>query len=97
VISRIFYAFTSEAVTRSDSGDLTFNTSNYLVVFDAPINEWQSRFTVTDQYSAGRDKTKSPAAVQLYETLKQLGIRPARFAGGHGSSATYAEFEAIEK
>jgi glyoxylase-like metal-dependent hydrolase (beta-lactamase superfamily II) len=52
---------------------------------------------VTDQYSAGRDKTKSPAAVQLYETLKQLGIRPARFAGGHGSSGTYAEFEAIEK
>jgi len=52
---------------------------------------------VTDQYSAGRDRTKSPGAAHLYETLKQLGIKPARFAGGHGSSGTYAEFEAIEK
>ena len=52
---------------------------------------------VTDQYSAGRDRTKSPGAVHLYETLKRLRVKPARFAGGHGSSGTYAEFEAIEK
>lgn len=52
---------------------------------------------ITDQYSAGRDRTKSPGGVHLYETLKQLGVKPARFAGGHGSSGTYAEFEAIEK
>lgn len=30
VMSRILYAFKSEAVTRSDSGDLTFNASNVL-------------------------------------------------------------------
>ena len=52
---------------------------------------------ITDQYSAGRDTRKSPGAVHLYETLKQLGVRPARFAGGHGSSGTYEEFEAIHK
>jgi len=51
---------------------------------------------VTDQYSAGRDRTRSPGAVHLYETLKRLGVRPARFAGGHGSSGTWSEFESIE-
>jgi glyoxylase-like metal-dependent hydrolase (beta-lactamase superfamily II) len=51
---------------------------------------------VTDMYSPARDKRKSPAAVNLYETLKQLGIKPSRLAGGHGGSANYSEFEAIE-
>jgi glyoxylase-like metal-dependent hydrolase (beta-lactamase superfamily II) len=52
---------------------------------------------VTDMYSPARDARKSPGAVNLYETLKQLGIKPSRLAGGHGGSASYAEFEAIEK
>jgi hypothetical protein len=52
---------------------------------------------VTDMYSPARDARKSPGAVNLYETLKQLGIKPSRLAGGHGGSASYAEFEAVEK
>lgn len=51
---------------------------------------------VTDLYSPGRDKRPTPAAVTLFDTLKRLGLTPARFAGGHGGSATYADFEAIE-
>ena len=52
---------------------------------------------VTDMYSPARDARKRPGAVNLYEALKQLGIKPSRLAGGHGGSASYAEFEAIEK
>jgi len=52
---------------------------------------------VTDMYSPARDQRKTPGAVNLYETLKQLRIKPARLAGGHGGAASYAEFEAIEK
>jgi glyoxylase-like metal-dependent hydrolase (beta-lactamase superfamily II) len=52
---------------------------------------------VTDMYSPTRDQRKSPGALNLYETLKRLGIKPRRLAGGHGGTASYAEFEAIEK
>jgi hypothetical protein len=52
---------------------------------------------VTDMYSPARDQRKTPGAVNLYEMLKQLAIKPARLAGGHGGTASYAEFEAIEK
>ncbi len=52
---------------------------------------------VTDMYSPARDQRKTPGAVNLYQTLKQLAIRPARLAGGHGGTASYTEFEAIEK
>jgi glyoxylase-like metal-dependent hydrolase (beta-lactamase superfamily II) len=52
---------------------------------------------VTDIYSPARDARKSPGAVNLYETLKQLGMKPSRLVGGHGGSAGYAEFEAIVK
>jgi glyoxylase-like metal-dependent hydrolase (beta-lactamase superfamily II) len=50
----------------------------------------------TDIYSPKRDQ-KSAAGVAFYEALKTLGLKPARFAGGHGSYGSYAEFEAIEK
>lgn len=50
---------------------------------------------VTDMYSPARDSRKSPGAVNLYQVLSRLGIRPARLAGGHGGSASYAEFEAL--
>ena len=52
---------------------------------------------ITDMYSPARDKRKTPGAVNLYATLKQLGIKPSLLAGGHGGAANYAEFEAIEK
>jgi glyoxylase-like metal-dependent hydrolase (beta-lactamase superfamily II) len=52
---------------------------------------------VTDMYSPARDQRKTPGAVNLYDKLMGLGIKPARIAGGHGGPASYAEFEAIEK
>jgi len=52
---------------------------------------------VTDMYSPARDQRKSPGSVNLFEKLRQLGIRPTLLAGGHGGTASYAEFEAIEK
>jgi glyoxylase-like metal-dependent hydrolase (beta-lactamase superfamily II) len=52
---------------------------------------------ITDMYSPARDKRKTPGAVNLFEKLEQLGIKPSRLAGGHGGTAGYAEFEAIEK
>jgi hypothetical protein len=52
---------------------------------------------VTDMYSPARDGRKSPGAVNLYDTLQHLEIKPSRLAGGHGGSASFAEFEAIER
>jgi glyoxylase-like metal-dependent hydrolase (beta-lactamase superfamily II) len=52
---------------------------------------------VTDMYSPARDTRKAPGGINLYETLKYLGVSPPRLAGGHGGSASYAEFETIER
>jgi glyoxylase-like metal-dependent hydrolase (beta-lactamase superfamily II) len=52
---------------------------------------------VTDLYSPVRDKTKTPAAVSFYDTLKTLGLKPSRLAGGHGGSVSYGDFEELEK
>ncbi len=52
---------------------------------------------VTDMYSPARDERKTPGAVNLYETLHRLGITPSILAGGHGGSASYAEFDGIER
>jgi glyoxylase-like metal-dependent hydrolase (beta-lactamase superfamily II) len=52
---------------------------------------------VTDVYSPVRDKVKSPAGVAFYKTLKMLGLRPVRFAGGHGGAGSYADFDTIER
>jgi glyoxylase-like metal-dependent hydrolase (beta-lactamase superfamily II) len=50
---------------------------------------------VTDLYSPGRDKTKSPGQVAVAEAEKRLGLHPARYAGGHGGNGTRADFEAL--
>lgn len=50
---------------------------------------------VTDLYSPARDKRPTPASTTLFATLQQLGLKPARFAGGHGGSSSYAEYAAI--
>lgn len=55
----------------------------------------ESILWVVDLYSPARDKKPTPASVTFYDTLKRLGLKPARFAGGHGGSGTYAEFQAI--
>jgi glyoxylase-like metal-dependent hydrolase (beta-lactamase superfamily II) len=52
---------------------------------------------VTDMYSPARDQRKTPGAVNLYETLRRLGITPSILAGGHGGSASYAEFDGIAR
>jgi glyoxylase-like metal-dependent hydrolase (beta-lactamase superfamily II) len=50
---------------------------------------------VTDLYSPGRDKVKTPNSVAFYELLPKLGLEPARYAGGHGGNGTQAELAAI--
>jgi glyoxylase-like metal-dependent hydrolase (beta-lactamase superfamily II) len=50
---------------------------------------------VTDLYSPGRDKAKSPGLVAVVEAEKKLGIAPARYAGGHGGNGTRADLEAL--
>jgi glyoxylase-like metal-dependent hydrolase (beta-lactamase superfamily II) len=52
---------------------------------------------VTDIYSPVRDKEKTPAATTFYQTLKQLGLKPARLAGGHGGASSYADLETLMK
>ena len=47
---------------------------------------------VTDLWNPGQplpDKA-TPAMVSVVNTVKRAGIEPARFAGGHGSTADYA-------
>lgn len=84
---------------RDDGGEIRlYNIANPHV--DGMLVGYMSKddiLWVTDMYSPARDARKSPGAVNLYEALKQLGIKPSRLAGGHGGSASYAEFEAIEK
>jgi glyoxylase-like metal-dependent hydrolase (beta-lactamase superfamily II) len=50
---------------------------------------------VTDIYSPGRDAAKTPANSQFHDTIKQLGLSPALYAGGHGASASEADFAAM--
>jgi glyoxylase-like metal-dependent hydrolase (beta-lactamase superfamily II) len=50
---------------------------------------------VTDLYSPGRDKVKTPNSVAFHAEVEKLGLHPARYAGGHGSNGSAAEFEAI--
>jgi glyoxylase-like metal-dependent hydrolase (beta-lactamase superfamily II) len=84
---------------KDDSGEIRlFNIANPHVegmlvgyVVDANL-VW-----VTDMYSPARDQRKTPGAFNLYEALRQLGIKPMLLAGGHGGTASYADFEAIVK
>lgn len=50
---------------------------------------------VTDLYSPGRDKEKSEGMMALVDGLTKAGITPARYAGGHGSSGSQADLDAI--
>jgi glyoxylase-like metal-dependent hydrolase (beta-lactamase superfamily II) len=50
---------------------------------------------VTDIYSPGRENTKTPANAAFHDTIKKLGLSPAIYAGGHGSSASEADFVAM--
>jgi len=50
---------------------------------------------VTDIYSPGRESTKTAANAQFHDTIKKLGLSPAIYAGGHGSSGTEADFQAM--
>lgn len=50
---------------------------------------------VTDIYSPGRESAKSPANSQFHDTIKKLGLSPAIYAGGHGNSASEADFVAM--
>jgi len=55
-----------------------------------PKIEW-----VTDIYSPGRDSAKTPANAEFHDTIKKLGLSPLIYAGGHGSSASEADFVAV--
>jgi glyoxylase-like metal-dependent hydrolase (beta-lactamase superfamily II) len=50
---------------------------------------------VTDLYSPGRDKTKNPNNLAVRDALQKLGVQPAMFAGGHGSSGDWAAFQQV--
>ena len=50
---------------------------------------------VTDIYSPGREAAKTPANTQFHDTIKSLGLSPALYAGGHGASASEADFVAM--
>jgi glyoxylase-like metal-dependent hydrolase (beta-lactamase superfamily II) len=50
---------------------------------------------VTDLYSPGRDKTKTPNNADFYATVQKLGLKPEWYAGGHGSSGKASDFDAI--
>jgi glyoxylase-like metal-dependent hydrolase (beta-lactamase superfamily II) len=50
---------------------------------------------VTDIYSPGRDKAKTPANADFYATIQKLGLKPEWYAGGHGSSGKAADLDAI--
>jgi hypothetical protein len=50
---------------------------------------------VTDLYSPGRDKVKTPNSAAFFDEIKKMGLQPAWYAGGHGTFGTEAELEAI--
>ncbi len=50
---------------------------------------------VTDLYSPGRETAKTPENAAFHATIKKLGLSPALYAGGHGSSGSEADFQAM--
>jgi glyoxylase-like metal-dependent hydrolase (beta-lactamase superfamily II) len=88
-----------QMILHDDSGEVRlYNMANphaYGMLIGYVVND--DLVWVTDMYSPARDQRRSPGAVNLYETLRRLGIKPKRLAGGHGGTASYAEFEAVEK
>ncbi len=90
---------TDQMILRDDRSEVQlFNVPNphaYGMLIGHIVND--GLVWITDMYSPSRDRRKTPGSVNLFEKMRQLGIRPALLAGGHGGTATYAEFEAIEK
>jgi len=50
---------------------------------------------VTDIWSPGRDKDKTPGTVAVSDAVKKYGITGATFAGGHGSNAKQSALDEI--
>jgi glyoxylase-like metal-dependent hydrolase (beta-lactamase superfamily II) len=50
---------------------------------------------VTDIWSPGRDASRTPGVLAVYEAVKKIGIKDATFAGGHGSTAKQSVLEGI--
>ena len=50
---------------------------------------------VTDIYVPTPQATKNPENAAFHETIKKLGLSPALYAGGHGSSGTEAAYQAM--
>jgi glyoxylase-like metal-dependent hydrolase (beta-lactamase superfamily II) len=50
---------------------------------------------VSDLYSPGRDKAKTPGNTAFLEILKKLGLSGARIAGGHGGVGAAGDLDAL--
>ena len=50
---------------------------------------------VTDIWSPGRDASRTPGVLAVYDAVKKIGIKDATFAGGHGSTAKQSVLEGI--
>jgi glyoxylase-like metal-dependent hydrolase (beta-lactamase superfamily II) len=53
---------------------------------------------VTDLWSPGRDKLgdkPTPGQAALVAAVQKYGLKPTRFAGGHGTTGDYSELEAL--
>lgn len=67
------------------------HAAGYLMGYVQPENVvW-----VTDLYSPGRDKAKTPNNEAFYNTVKKLGITVSKYAGGHGAWNTQTDFDAV--
>lgn len=90
---------TDQMILRDDSGEVRlYNVANPHVdgmLIGHIVND--GLVWITDMYSPSRDQRKTAGSVNLCETLKRLRVVPRRLAGGHGGTAGYGEFEAIEK
>jgi hypothetical protein len=50
---------------------------------------------VTDIWSPGREASRTPGVLGVYEAVKKIGIKDATFAGGHGSTAKQSVLEGV--
>ena len=63
------------------------HAAGYLIAYvpDASLG------VVTDLYTPGAPVTSNPAVLALVRGVDKWGIKPERFAGGHGSTGPYAD------
>jgi hypothetical protein len=50
---------------------------------------------VTDLYVPTAQAKANPENTAFHETVKKLGLTPALYAGGHGTTATEAAYQAM--